>query len=522
MADTIIPPWMRPVSPMGLQLIDDQTAIFQPRFGRNRMQRAKFSDPRWGATLRFEGMRDYERAALRRVLLEARGRSGSIWWGPGVPQRGSFPAPELLVNNDFSNGTTGWLDAGSSVLTASDRMLRVTSISATGNPQARQTLAPCVQYAPYACRAVARSPFNYGVAAFLQSSAILTTDAAAVVNGMSIASLVTMTATLDIIAVFRPSDLNFGGEFFDIAWTSAARCALVDGGGNLALYSEQLQNSYWNKTNAAVSADSIIAPDGSSTADLLIEDSSNSLHFARSATITTASQQDVHFSCAVRYVSQRTHVALSILDSALAGQAIAYFNILAGTVETVAITGAANFSNARTAIYPMGNGWYYCSLVARKIAGTDITGAVYLASADNTASYAGNGTWGAGIWRPTISSSSVPQRLSLSVASLSPAADQAGSVIPLKGLPASTDGLLLAGDFVQVGSQLVQLTAPLNSNAAGQGTMLVSPSVLSAADNTPVIINNPMGRFMLADDPQIIERYGLYTDAELELVEVFS
>jgi hypothetical protein len=91
--------------------------------------------------------------------------------------------------------------------------------------------------------------------------------------------------------------------------------------------------------------------------------------------------------------------------------------------------------------------------------------------------------------------------LSLSRCALVKGASQVGAGLVIDGMPTSTSGLLLPGDRVQIGNQLNVVWAPLNSNSSGEGYLhCATPWRASPADNAPVIIHNPMGRFVLTEN----------------------
>ena len=100
-------------------------------------------------------------------------------------------------------------------------------------------------------------------------------------------------------------------------------------------------------------------------------------------------------------------------------------------------------------------------------------------------------------------------------------ASQTGSSLLLKGLPASTNGLARAGDWIEVNEELKRLTADLNSDSSGGGTLLFEPALrASPADDTPVIFRRPMGRFLLAEESTSWgTRPGIISDIELNLIE---
>jgi hypothetical protein len=101
---------------------------------------------------------------------------------------------------------------------------------------------------------------------------------------------------------------------------------------------------------------------------------------------------------------------------------------------------------------------------------------------------------------------------------------QTGGSLYVKGLPASTNGLLEVNDWVEVANQLKQVTARLNSDAAGLGYLQFRPALGdSPADNDPVIINQPFGRFIYSGQQKELENmFGVYGDVEMNLEEVYT
>jgi hypothetical protein len=100
-------------------------------------------------------------------------------------------------------------------------------------------------------------------------------------------------------------------------------------------------------------------------------------------------------------------------------------------------------------------------------------------------------------------------------------ASQTGTKLIIDQLPASTNGLLLAGDRVQIGEELLTVIAPLDSNSSGEGTLILHRPLRSApADNAPVIIHEPMGLFMLAEQENgWLNDPGRVSSATVNLIE---
>jgi len=120
----------------------------------------------------------------------------------------------------------------------------------------------------------------------------------------------------------------------------------------------------------------------------------------------------------------------------------------------------------------------------------------------------------------------VLEQPSLSRCALVNGASQVGSALWIDQLPASTLGLLLAGDVVAVYTtrwEVKRLVMNLNSNGSGQGQLVFEPALSSApADNAPVAIYQPRAKFMLTTDTtQIDNKPGQFSDIQLDFVEDF-
>lgn len=152
---------------------------------------------------------------------------------------------------------------------------------------------------------------------------------------------------------------------------------------NLLTYSEQFDNAAWTKTGLGVSANAIAAPDGSTTADKLTEDTSTGIH---TVSLGTAVTNGVNYtvSCYAK-AAERTWCVLQLQSSCFA-----YVNLSTGAVGTTTGSPTVTVSNA-------GNGWYRIS-VAAKTTAASISSVVYAATADGTVSYTGVSGNGIYIW----------------------------------------------------------------------------------------------------------------------------
>ena len=476
--------------------------------------------------LKYETLFENERARMQAFLSACRGH-GSRFYVPyyGWTNRGSFSASELLSNNFFASGTTGWT-AASATLDVQDQVGRIVHDGTFSVlPQINRS-ATVVQYAPYVARALltaGRGSFGSGGVYIANPGVFSMTDYASGL-GMRTASLVALSTTIDYAAVAGSNTSGYSlGDFVECHYTSLSRCAQVDNGQNLFQRSDELDNAYWTKSNATVSANSDQSPFGTTTADRLVEDGTTSQHRLTRAITVTSDAQDVCIAIAAR-AQGRNFIVIGVTEGTGATSAETFFNLATGATGSGSTGG--NWSNRRSFITPLGNSWYMCHLVVRKTnAATALTAYFMLGSADGTSSYAGDSSSAVRLSRATFAPSSVPTRLVQTTSASTTGTAQTGGALHLKGLPASTNGLLSQGDPAEVitvtSSQLVRSRSALNSGAAGLGYFqFEAPLRVSPADGAPVIIQRPLCRMMLdSNTVQWTEHSGGFCDLEFTAVE---
>jgi len=519
----------------------DSSGISRGMFGGQTIVAARGGD-RLGLTLETtkhggltaEGIA--ERAQLRSWLASLRGRQNAVFAQDKSRQRrGSFLTGELLANNAFDLGTTGWTAfSPTSAISAADRVLRVSRIlnNATNGSSAYNTSGiTLTQYAPYAARAMFRPGRGF---ASMIPAIVAGTTAGSQVNGGTAVNAAFGMVTVGFIAqsaspyFISPQDgVAMGvvaGDYFEVPYISCSRCAMVDAGTNSLLRSDEFDNASWSKTRSTVTANAVADPLGGSTADQITEDNTASNTHAIGQTITVASSAaDFCFSVALR-AGARTWARLQIFENTGSTTISAYFNLSTGAVGTT--LAGANWSGLRTSSVDLGNGWFICSLIGRKTnAATSLTPTLSLATADNTGSYSGDNTSYIYAWRATLAASSLPVRLVQTTTAATIGTPPTGSALHLKGLLASTNGLLEIDDQVEVvtalGSELKIVTARLNSDAAGRGYLQFEPPLrTSPPDNAVVIVNQPFGRFLFSGDAVGWDNDpGIWTTASAEFEE---
>jgi hypothetical protein len=155
---------------------------------------------------------------------------------------------------------------------------------------------------------------------------------------------------------------------------------------NLILQSETFSTT-WSATRSAITANTVVSPAGTLTADVLSGDTSSDPHFISQSVTTTATATT--FSIYAK-AAGRNFVALQISDSTNTGQ-VTYFNLSTGAVGTIG-------TGITASMVSVGNGWYRCiATVATAFAGSNPC-IVAIADVDGSLAYTGNGYFGIHIW----------------------------------------------------------------------------------------------------------------------------
>lgn len=163
---------------------------------------------------------------------------------------------------------------------------------------------------------------------------------------------------------------------------------------NLLTYSQDLDNAAWTKSRVSATANSIAAPDGTTTAELIVENSETNTHYIL---------RNGGFSANTTYVlsifakaKERSIITLGGFSNATTG---AYFDLTAPSATLFAASVGVTPSDA--VITDAGDGWYRCSVVLSIGSTTPLYFACVLQSttpAALTTGYAGDGTSGLYLW----------------------------------------------------------------------------------------------------------------------------
>ena len=177
----------------------------------------------------------------------------------------------------------------------------------------------------------------------------------------------------------------------DMSVTRATTATRVNSAGlvelvpyNLAQYSEQFDNAFWNKVNVTISANSTTAPDGTLTADSLIATTANSQH-RTDFSITGTGGTIYTYSCYAK-ANQYSRIQLRTGNDSTCN-----FNLSSGTVTSTAGTATATIEN-------VGNGWYRCIVSQIRTSSSTMFSRINILDNADSNSFVGNGTDGLYIW----------------------------------------------------------------------------------------------------------------------------
>jgi hypothetical protein len=182
----------------------------------------------------------------------------------------------------------------------------------------------------------------------------------------------------------------------DLTFTRASDATRTNSAGvvertpwNLFQDSEMFSTTYWGKQRATISANVATAPNGTLTADKLIDTNVNGTHIVF-AVISQPStpRRNQTFSFYAK-AGERNWVTSS------GDMGTTYFNLATGQVGTVT-TSTFWFSGITASMENVGNGWYRCTLSGFGFFEFNV--GIRLATANGTDSYTGDNTSGAFIW----------------------------------------------------------------------------------------------------------------------------
>jgi hypothetical protein len=170
---------------------------------------------------------------------------------------------------------------------------------------------------------------------------------------------------------------------------------------NLFGFTEEFENAAWVKGNSTVTANATVAPDGTTTADKLVENTATGAH---QITLQTAFVSGTPYTWSF-YVkaAERSVVRVLFPLAAFTSNLTANFDLATGAWRTGSPTPSPGLTLASQ---DAGNGWYRISATATATASLNQTILLLMVNTPSgTGNYTGDGTSGLFIWGAQLSNS---------------------------------------------------------------------------------------------------------------------
>ena len=195
----------------------------------------------------------------------------------------------------------------------------------------------------------------------------------------------TMGFTASPLALFANNEAG--------VWYDPSQAANLDWRRNLLAFTEQFDNAGWGKSNATVTTNVATAPDGTTTADFLVENTANTSHWFGGGPVPTSLWPDNTSYTASVYVKAagRSFFWLESITKTPTFPQV-FFNLENGLVSNT-------YNGATGSIQSVGDGWYRCTLTANSLTGTSSPNIIFGPAINGSAkTYIGNGTSGVYVW----------------------------------------------------------------------------------------------------------------------------
>lgn len=183
-----------------------------------------------------------------------------------------------------------------------------------------------------------------------------------------------------------------------ITFTRASTATYYDGKTvakaeeNLLWPSQNFAGGWQASSTLTINSASQVAPDGTNTADHIVETAATSAHSLYRSTVVQSLSSPVVFSVYAKYAGRVVQLCFGSGD--VSGNPRANFDVQNGVLGTVD-------AGITASITPVGNGWYRCSAVVTPATLTGFDSVICLVdttTSARSASYAGAGVSGAYIW----------------------------------------------------------------------------------------------------------------------------
>jgi hypothetical protein len=157
----------------------------------------------------------------------------------------------------------------------------------------------------------------------------------------------------------------------------------------LLTFPTAFDNAAWTKTRSSISANAAVAPDGTTTADKLVEDTSVSLDHRINQVFTAVVGSSYVYSV---YAKAAERSQITLFESASGTTRAVLFDLTAGTSTPYLGSGLS------ADIVSVGSGWYRCSIFVPNISNASGVLAYMALASGGLINYTGDGTSGVLFW----------------------------------------------------------------------------------------------------------------------------
>lgn len=168
---------------------------------------------------------------------------------------------------------------------------------------------------------------------------------------------------------------------------------------NFLQRSQEFDNVYWTKSNSSIVANGATAPDGTTTADKLVENTAASVsHFVSRSIAVTAGL--TYTLSAYFKAGERTFGRMTMTSTLFVGAPSVFFDLSTGQTTTV--------NDCIATVTPISNGWYRVTMTAVCDVSGNATSALYVSNSGTSSVYTGDGTSGVYIWGAQFEQNTIP------------------------------------------------------------------------------------------------------------------
>lgn len=516
-------------------LEDAGTFVFQSTMGSAATQRVQGAEPKMVVRQTYSGLSVDHRQQLLSFAREVQGRYKSFWLSPSrFSNVGSWAPTEIFSNGTFVNAGSGWVGQAATLSPVPGGLrLRNTKQNGTSNFAVYQTAAVNTTDV-YALRGFTKpanfanptsaingtywagfgttSPQSYAYNAYgMQERAAL------VSSGTSAGAFPVVMDTAGTVCR--------AGDYIDMQYASLARCLLIDGAQNLVRSSENV-SSYFVLMATTTTIDTAVAPNGTTTADSLIETnvaSTGTLHAIYQQTTVDSGVGDYAASISVK-LGLHPKSARIYMEATGATFNPAYADIEFATGSLFVGPANASWTHPRGYVNSEGNGWWRIGVAARKVdSASTLSTFIMMSNTVGSFNYQGTGSGFLYMHGLSVAKSSVPVKYTATTTATYAGAAPSTDLVSLKGGPPNIQGALRAGRLIEIGGELKTLASDVDFDGLGLGVARIRPTLFrSPAIDAAVHVSRPFGRFVLRNAPDVINRLGQYVDITLEMEEVYE